>query len=251
MRIAIVTNTAWNILNFRLPLVNVLRQDGHEVFAFCPEGDEVEAIRGAGIDWRPIKNLQRRGRNPLRDLLLGYELARLYRSEKISVALHYTIKPVIFGSIAANLSGVKIINTITGLGYTFVNLSFTQELVKLLYQLALGLADHTLFHNKDDLALFLKEGLVKRRPVGIVPGSGLDLNYFGYVPLKKEDKYRVLFIGRFLKDKGISEYADAARILKVEQKQSIEFLLLGSIDEGNPAAISTETLEHWLTTGLF
>ncbi len=178
-KIAIVLNTAWNIYNFRLGLIKALQHNGSEVIAIAPP-DEYTAkiIAATNCKFIPLTSLKRKGTNPLQDLKLIGELYRIYRQEKIDIVLQYTIKPVIYGTIAAYYAKVVSINTITGLGYTFLSDGWVNKIAQQMYRFALRRADKVLFQNQDDLQLFLDKKIVKAEKCGIVHGSGVNTSHF-------------------------------------------------------------------------
>lgn len=222
---------------------------GHRVILVSPNGPERPALEAMGIEFVALSNLRRRGLNPLRDLALLLELAKIYRQHKVDWAFHFTIKPVIYGSLAARWVGVKNICTLTGLGYTFLSGKKTNSLVRKLYQMAIRKADLVLFHNPDDRALFVDDGLCSAEQSSVVGGSGIRLEDFPLSPYSEAEPGRFLFAGRLLTDKGIREYVAAARVLR-NTHPHYRFHVVGQIDEGNPAGIIREELEEWIAEGV-
>jgi glycosyltransferase involved in cell wall biosynthesis len=245
-KVAITLNTAWNIYNFRLGLMKKLRDKGYEVIAIAPEDDFVTKIEEEGFKFIPIKNLSRKGTNPINDFKLALELHRIYKREKVDLVLQYTIKPVIYGILAAKFANVKSINTLTGLGYSFLSSGLVNHFVKRLYKLSLQYATKVWFQNKDDKELFVREKLVKSGNIDIINGSGINTTYFRPSDIFKENSPLIfLFIGRLLFDKGIQEFVKAARIVK-EQGIKAEFHVVGALDTDNPSAIDKSTLDSWI-----
>ena len=176
MKIGIVSNTSFNIFNYRLGLILALQKSGHEVVAIAPIDSFTEKIISNGIKFSPIKQLTRKGTNPFGDLSLVYEFYQLYKSNDLDVVLQYTIKPNIFGTIGAKLAGVKSICTVTGLGYVFLNNGLSSKIAKLLYAFAFKRADLVVFQNKDDAQTFKEQKLLSKQNFDVFPGSGLDTN---------------------------------------------------------------------------
>ena len=197
----------------------------------------------------------RTGTNPMADLRTAWALWSLMRQIAPRMVLGYTIKPVIYGTLAAWLAGVpQRFALITGLGYAFQGdgqRSRLQALVQGLYCLALARAQRVFFQNPDDLALFQQRGILQQHtPVSVVNGSGVDLDSFAVRPLPAsalEGAVRFLFIGRLLGDKGVREYAQAARLLKRSHPQ-VQCALVGWIDS-NPNAINQAELADWMADG--
>lgn len=186
--------------------------------------------------------------NPLQDLALVGELTALYRAQGVTHALHFTIKPVIYGSLAARRAGVVNISTLTGLGYTFLSGVVNKVIVRQLYRVALVRADLVLFHNAEDRALFLRYNLCRPGNSAVVGGSGLRLSDFPLVPYTAAEPGRCLFAGRLLTDKGIREYVAAAKMVR-RRFPHFRFCVVGPFDHGNPAAISATELNGWIKSG--
>jgi len=250
LNIGIVANTAFNIYNFRLGLIKALQAEGHHVFAIAPSDNYVDLLKENKINFIEVKQLSRKGTNPIHDLKLINEFRNIYKKNKLDVVLQYTIKPNIYGTFAAKLTGTKTICTVTGLGYTFLNKSIVSKVAHRLYRLAFTFADKVLFQNSDDVKTFIDNKLVNQNKTQIVPGSGIDTDRFSpdFCTTKKEETIRFLMIGRLLKDKGVYEYVAAARNI-LQKNNKVEFHLLGEIDNQNPSAIKKEELENWIQNG--
>lgn len=250
--IGIVANAAFNIYNFRLGLIIALQKEGYKVTAIAPYDEYVTLLEENNIDFIELKQLSRKGTNPLHDLRLLNELRKIYSTNKIDIALQYTIKPNIYGTLAAQLTNTKTICTVTGLGYTFLNTSVASKVAKQLYRLAFSFANIVLFQNQDDQKIFIEEKLVAASKTKLINGSGIDTDRFSpdYCREKKQDKtIRFLMIARLLKDKGVYEYIEAAKEI-IKKDLSVEFLLLGDIDTNNPSAIKHTELEEWIASGI-
>ncbi len=246
--IAIVANSAWNLYNFRQGLIRAFLAVGYRVILVAPDGPERVALEGANRIFVPLKHLRRRSLNPFRDLALMWELCRIYQKYEISTALHFTIKPVVYGSFAARLAGTRNVSTLTGLGYSFIKGGVTTLIARILYRLALRTATKVFFHNPDDRQLFLDGGLVTAARSAVVNGSGLPLEDYPQAPYTEAVPGRFLFVGRLLADKGVREFVAAARLAKVENPR-LSFHLLGPLDPGNPAGISESELATWIEEG--
>lgn len=215
----------------------------------APDGPERRKLEATGARFIPLVNLWRKGLNPFQDMKLVMELYRIYQKEKVEGALHFTIKPTIYGSFAARRAGISNICTLTGLGYTFLSGRKTNKLVRMLYRQALGSADAVFFHNPDDLSLFLKARLTPEDKSSVVAGSGLQLSEYPYTSYEEAIPGRCLFVGRLLTDKGVREFVAAARLAKV-RNPNLTFHILGPFDPGNPAGISAGELETWTREGV-
>ena len=213
-------------------------------------GDGYEdKITDLGVRFVPLP-VNRRALNPFADLKLFWSLYRWYREERPDVVHHFTIKPVIYGSLAAYLARVpRIVNTVTGLGYVFTSetIGILRRLVEILYRVALASAHYTFFQNPDDRTLFVQRRLVDGDKAGLLPGSGVDTGHFapqGDSASTSDDHAVFLMIARLLKDKGVYEFVEAARIVKAKYPEC-EFQLLGGRDDRNPSVISAEEIDSW------
>ncbi len=240
-----------SFLNFRGPLISKIQANGWNVHVAAPNLPvDVAARLNLEVLGLTVHNIsmQRNGFNPLQDLRTLITLWHLMRSVRPDLVLGYTIKPVIYGSIAAWLAGVpKRFALVTGLGYAFQGggqRGRLKVLVKMLYTLALWRVDKVFFQNPDDQALFRQRGILRKNtPSCCVNGSGVDLNRFAVAPIP-QGQPRFLMIARLLGDKGVREYAKAAnRIRKVHP--SVRFALVGWIDT-NPNAITQAELDGWI-----
>lgn len=246
-RIVLVANTTWNIFNFRLNVIQKLVDEGHEVYVLAPV-DEYIAYKEnfPGVVHIGLSHLDRDSTNPLKDLLLVGELYRKYKKIKPSLIIHYTHKPNIFGSIAAMFAKIKSINVITGLGYSFIHKGWINTAMKALYRMVSSKAVLTVFENQDDLKLFIEEGLVDEDRAVSIKGCGVDSSY--YLPQPNgilHEATTFTFIGRLLKDKGVREFAEAAKVIKARYPKT-HFVMLGDFDQENPSTIERDQLLDWL-----
>jgi glycosyltransferase involved in cell wall biosynthesis len=256
LKILLFANTEWYLYNFRLALARALRDRGADVLLASPAGAYGPKLREEGFRWIPLP-MVRRSLNPLRELRLLAHLIRLYRAEQVDIVHHFTIKCVIYGSLAARLAGVsRRINAVTGMGYIFASRHLfallLRPVVTLLLKLALGgKTTRLIVQNSDDRSIFQESGLVSPEHIRLIPGSGVDTERFSPVTEATNEKrpFRVVFAARLLWDKGVGEYVSAAKALRV-RRLPIEFLLAGSRDPGNPGAIPEDTLSKWQDEGL-
>ena len=254
-KVLLVSRCAWTLYNFRRGQMRALQDDGDILLCGGAAGDGYEArITEMGIPFVPLP-VDRRSLNPVADIKLFWTLYRWYRRERPDVVHHFTIKPVIYGSLAARLARVpRIINTVTGLGYVFTSEAVgpLRRLVELQYRAALGAAHYTFFQNSEDRELFLNRRIVRDEKAGLLPGSGVDTTHFS--PRERLDPPRepasvvFLMIARLLKDKGLYEFVEAARLLKARYPQA-EFQLLGARDDRNPTVVAAADLDAWQHAG--
>ena len=246
------SNSAWNIYNFRLPLMRYLSEKGYRVSAAAPRDEYAEKCVEEGFDYYPFQ-MSRKGTNPLTDARTCLSLKKLYRETAPDAVCHFTIKPNIYGTIAAGACGIPSINNISGLGTVFIASTPVTGLVKKLYRYSQRRAAKVFFQNSDDRDQFVANQLVPGERTEVLPGSGIDLTRFSAVddgsrPSDVQSTCTFLLVARMLRDKGIREYVDAARIITAERVDA-RFLLLGPLDEENRSAVSARELKEWTASG--
>ncbi|RWP10332.1 MAG: glycosyltransferase family 1 protein [Mesorhizobium sp.] len=254
MKLVLLGSFAPSIVNFRGSLIKSVVAQGHVLHAAAPNiSDQVKAeLVGLGAQPSQIP-MSRSSFNPFKDIATFRSLKALFDSVKPDVIIPYTLKPVVWGTLAARASGVRrIVPMITGLGYAFTEGYEPKRLLArvvatVLYRLALARADIVLFQNADDMAQFRKSGLLPRRvPSAVINGSGVDLEHFS--PAALPEKPSFLMIARLLGDKGVREFGEAARIVKARHPEA-PIRLVGYLD-GTPNSISQAELDAILASGV-
>jgi glycosyltransferase involved in cell wall biosynthesis len=278
MKIIVWGNNTKALVLFRGPLIRRFVDLGHTVIAYAPENDPetADTLRAMGAEFRQLP-FDRTGTNVFRDLIVMLRFWCILSHEKPDILISYTIKPVIFGSLAAKLAGVRrCYSIITGLGYVFIGEGAVKRLLRLLvirlYKASISYNDTIFFLNRDDLMVFLEHGIISNsvcskmihgegvdisayvdvvegeRHVSIINGSGVDLCAYEetYFPFSKNPVF--LLIARLLKDKGIYEYVDAARIVR-NKYPVVQFWIVGPLDS-NPSAISLAEVQQWVDEGV-
>lgn len=251
IRLIICTNSSWNLINFRSGLIRAFVNSGYEVIAVAPPDEYSERIALLGCQYLPLA-MEAKGKNPITELMLFFNFVKLFKSTQPDIYLGYTIKPNIYGSIAARVCGVKVINNIAGLGISFRSRTVFTRILERFYRLALSSSNRVFFQNEDDKGHFLRLGLVSSDLADRLPGSGVDLNRFPVKPMLSFDRgrpFRFLVICRMLWSKGIGEFVEAARLLKARHTD-LEFCLLGFLNVQNPDAISHLKMDEWVTEGV-
>lgn len=248
-KILIVSNSAWNIYNFRLSLVRALRDQGCTVYAVAPT-DRYAARLAAeqGVVFVPLRHLQRKSLSVVGNLQLLFELKALYARLQPDLIIHYTIKPNIFGSLAAYWTGCASASSLEGQGYIGNNGHLLRQIVVLLYRLAFRAADRVIFLNENDQQEFLDLRLLKPEKAVLIHGPGVDTEYFKAAPKPKGNPFVFLFLGRLLGEKGIREYVEAARLCH-EKGLPVEFQILGNPDPDNPTTVTQQDIDAWIKSG--
>ncbi|WP_179338836.1 glycosyltransferase family 4 protein [Winogradskyella ludwigii] len=253
-RILLIASFAGSLIRFRGDFIKSLIANNFEVFTAAPEYTEsdTEIIKAMGAI--PIEfNLQRTGLNPLNDLKSIKELKSIMKDNKIDLVFPYTVKPVIYGSMAANSCKIPVISLITGLGYAFTGLSAKartlQRFNEILYKLSIRKNKIIVFQNKDDYQLFLDRKVIsKQQRVDFVSGSGVNLNQFTFKEKHASDKVSFLLVARLIEEKGIALYMQAAKLLKAKYPKAV-FNLIGA-PETSPSAISEDELNEMHKEGI-
>lgn len=243
-KVAIVINTSWNIYNFRMGLIKALQKEGMEVYAIAPEDDYSQRLVEEGCHFLPVPMVSS-GANPLHEAVVFRNLYNAYRTAKPDIILHYTIKPNLYGSVAAQLLGIPCINNVSGLGTAFLDNSLVSKIARRLYRVAFRFPKKVFFQNEEDQSLFLRFGLVPSGVTEVIPGSGINTSRFIPNGQHKSDEFTFLVISRLLYDKGLMEYADAVRLLK-QKGIKARFQLLGAADPGHRRGIPLQTLKDWI-----
>jgi glycosyltransferase involved in cell wall biosynthesis len=248
MRIAIVLNTSWNIYNFRMNFVRALLEEGHEVHTVAPEDEYTNLLVAAGCVHHKVR-MDSRGANPVKDSALIVELYTIYKKIRPDVILHYTIKPNVYGTLAASMLKIPVVNNVCGLGTVFLKDNLVSAVAIALYKISFRFARKVFFQNPDDLKLFVTRKLVPERAVDLVPGSGIDLGKFQPMAFRRNDTFTFLMISRLITDKGVMEYIEAVKKLRAAGMNA-RFQVLGAMDPLHKRGIKTEVIQEWIDQGI-
>ena len=262
--IAIVSNSDTNIYRFRAPIMLKLLELGVRVYAVAPPGRFVSDIESMGVEFVPW-NLNRRSLNPFLELRSLIDLVMIYRRLRPDMAQHFTVKPNVYGAIAARVAGVPLVfGGVTGLGTAFASGGTLRPVlrssVRLLYRLATALSDRMTFQTEHDARLLYGESSTEKTLV-IRGGSSVDLATYNQDSVPQADRDRikdelgigpgdlvVMMASRLLYDKGVSEYVDASRAL-YSRRSNVRFVLAGDRDPGNRDSVTSHDLEKWADEG--
>jgi glycosyltransferase involved in cell wall biosynthesis len=255
--IALISSSAQSLTNFRGPLIAALAGAGVKIWALAPDFDAGERAKMAALGAEPIDiSLDRAGMRPLRDLADLRGLTSTLRRLRPDATFAYFIKPVIYGSLAARRAGVPHrFALMAGMGYAFtpgeggggVKRALLRRVAAGLLRRGLGACEAVFFNNGDDLAQLAGAGLIDPAKGVVLGGTGVDLTHFAAAPLVTQP-LRFLMIARLLREKGVAEYAEAARIVKAAHPE-VEFHLAGDVDV-NPGALTREEVAGWQAEGL-
>jgi len=251
MKFLLISPKNRTVYNFRGDLVKRIVALGYEVVVTGPDRTDVERIEALGARFVEIP-MNKTGTSILGDLKYLRRLHGLMRMEKPDVTLGYTVKPVVYGAMAAKLAGVKNINgMVTGGGYTFtaktVKARVLGMIVRMLYRIGFACTDHVIFQNPDDREEFCARGLTKAKKCHVVNGSGVNMAHFSPRPLP--DMPTFFMLSRLLKSKGVEEYLKAAELVK-QKLPHARFCLLGKYETTMQDAVPRELVERYIAGGI-
>lgn len=238
MKIILSSNSCWNLYNFRKNLIKKLLDNNIEIYILSPEDDYSENLIKMGCKFINIK-IETNRISPIKDFLLLINYFNILKVLKPDFFFAFTIKPNIYGSLSANYLNIKVINNITGLGTVFFKKNLIQYFVIYLYKISMKKSFKIFFQNFDNLSFFKKNKIVDNNKVDTIAGSGVDLDIFKYTPLKSKNSESLIFLffGRLLWEKGIKEYSEAIKIIKIKFPK-VQFQILGSIDTNNKSSVT-------------
>lgn len=251
MKILFSSNIAWSIYSFRQGLLSQLQKDGHQIFTLAKEDAYTKKLIDLGFQFNNI-NINNNSKNPVKDLILVFKYLKIYRKIKPDIILHNAIKPNIYGTIAAGILGIPVVNNISGLGTLFIKQSFSTRIAKLLYKFSQKFATIVFFQNTTDKDLFIKSKLINPKKTRLIPGSGVDTTVFHpkYNTNQNNTTFEFLMVARLINDKGLQEYLSASKILKKKYNDKVIFSLLGPFYTSNESAIKPEELKTWQDAGI-
>lgn len=248
MKFLLISPKNRTVYNFRGNLIREIVKKGYEVIVTGPDRTDIDKIEALGARFVEIP-MNKTGTSIAGDLVYCRKLCSLMRHEKPDAVLGYTVKPVVYGSIAAKLTDIPNINCmVTGGGYTFTSTTLKAKLlgmvVRMLYRIGFYCADHVIFQNPDDLEEFCERKLTVRTKCSVVNGSGVDISAFNVAPYPQQMTFFML--SRLLKSKGVQEYLEAARMIK-ERYPSVRFCILGKYESTMQDAVEKEYIEKFIS----
>lgn len=252
-RLLFVVNVDWFFVSHRLPIAIEALEKGYEVHLACSFTDKADYLKSLGIHLHEI-TFSRSGLGMLSELRTLVSLVRLFQKLKPDILHTVTIKPVLYGGIASRLAGVPaMVSAVSGLGFVFVAETFkakiTKEIVRLLYGFAFRHQNmKVIFQNSSDRDILVGAVNLSASKVSMISGSGVDLGEYTYQPEPENCRY-IVMASRLLKEKGVFQFVNAARLLK-KKGFAFEFLLVGVPDSGNPNSVSIAELEEWKAEGV-
>lgn len=250
LKILIVSNTSWSLLNFRRGLIAYLIDAGFLVAACAPVDEYTDSLKDLVHEFYPIR-IDTHGINPFNDIRLMRDYFTILGKSRPQVCLSYTIKPNVYCTLAANALSIPCINNIAGLGQVFVTNGMVTIVAKMLYKYALRRSKKIFFQNEDDMRLFVQDRIVSKKRIERIPGSGVCVDTFrskdGRQP--KSNIIRFSLISRLLVEKGVYEYVEAARIIKKTYEHA-QFDIVGFVNGSSKRSVPLGQLEEWNAEGV-
>ncbi|MDR3258911.1 MAG: glycosyltransferase family 4 protein [Fusobacteriaceae bacterium] len=242
-KIILNAHISFALYNSRYGLMKELSEKGYEVVCVSGRDSTSDEIEKNG--WKCLNvEIDRRGKNLLHDFKLFWNYLKIYKKERPLCILHYTIKPNIYGTIAAKILNIPVINNITGLGDTF-GTSKLAMIVKILYKISFKFPKKVFFQNDDDMQIFIKNKLISKNICSRIPGSGVDIKKFDIIEIAKKDgKIIFLFLGRISNSKGVRIVNTISKEIN-KKYPNVEFWLLGAIYKEDKNHISKDELLKW------
>lgn len=231
------------IYNFRKELVERLIEEGYEVIISSPYGPKIDELINMGCVYSEI-DIERHGTNPLQDKELYKYYKKIIKKHRPDVVLTYTIKPNIYGAMAAKKYGISCIANITGLGTAFGKKGIIQKFLILLYKISFSKIYKVFFQNKEDMNFF-KEKKIALGKYGLLPGSGVNTTYFNYLDYPRSKKIKFVFISRVMKEKGIEEFLEAAEVIN-KKYPNTEFHICGFVEDEYKEKISELSKKEYI-----
>jgi len=252
LKLLFLVTEDWYFCSHRLPIAREAHTRGYEVLVATRVDLYGEHITREGFKLIPLM-MQRRSTNPIAELISIFELIGIYRRERPDIVHHVAMKPVLYGSLAARLSGVPhVVNALAGMGFVFISNQIKAQLLRPVIRAAFrlllnGVCSRLILQNQDDCAMFTGSGLVSNERIQLIRGAGVDTEMYHPVTAPAGSPVVVL-ASRMLWDKGVGEFVESAKLLH-RRGVDARFILVGDADPHNPAAISTEQLTAWHSEG--
>ncbi len=245
MKILIISNSYWNLFNFRKNLIDSILDRGDNVILVAQKDKYFEKFKNLKTKNYSAKVPSRKVAI-FKDLIYIIRLYKIISKEKPDILITFTIKPNIYVSLISRIIKIKVINNITGLGSSFLNNKLFKNFTFFLYKISISSSKIVLFQNKYDRDLFLKLNIVKIKNSDVIPGSGVNTNFFKSKNIDSLKNNVFLFSGRLLKDKGIFDYLEAALIL-LKKNKNLEFHIIGDFENNEKSSLVRKIINQYLS----
>ncbi|MCG7522717.1 glycosyltransferase family 4 protein [Ruegeria sp. Ofav3-42] len=249
MKILLLANSSFKLINFRGTLIRELVAQGHDLIAVAPRDDYTQDFEQMGVRFVDLK-MSATGTSVPAELALLARVFRIVRQHRPDAILGYTIKPNIYGALSARMLGIPFLPNVTGLGSVFDKDTLLSRVVKFLYRTAFRRCPRVFLQNPEDLATFVDNKLIAREQACLLPGSGVDLQRFPATPLPGTGKNRCFtLVARMLREKGIIEFVEAARAIAPEFPEA-RFVLLGPYGGGKAGGLDEAEINALTKDGI-
>ncbi|WP_297095245.1 glycosyltransferase family 4 protein [uncultured Draconibacterium sp.] len=243
--VAILLNTSWYIYNFRKNLIMELQRQGYKVVAIAPTDEYSSKLEALGCTFNHL-DIDSKLKNPIYDLVLLLRIRKVLAKIKPDVLLNFTIKPNVYGSLAARIQGISCVNNVAGMGTLFSDGYFSRIILKFLFKVSQYRVQTVFFQNPDDKRELTDSNIIKKRKAKLLPGSGVNLNEFPFSPMSQNENQSInfLLVARMIRTKGIAEFVEAGKLLKQKGYNNFYIRLLGEMGINNPHAISEQEMNE-------
>lgn len=238
MTIALCCNDSFAAYNFRLNFIKALINRGYKLYVICGYDEFTNKLIDEGIEVINV-NIEKTSKNIISDLKLYFEIKKVFKKIKPNLIINYTIKPHIYCTLAARKDDIKVINFIAGVGSMFLEDSILRKIIICLYRKSAKYVSKFIFINQTDFNEFKEYKIIKDENAYLVPSEGVDLNKFTYNSDISYETVSFIFVGRLVKEKGLNEYLEAARVIK-NRFLDVNFYILGPIYKKHSAV----SLQH-------
>ena len=254
MKLLFLVTEDWYFCSHRLPIARAARDAGFEVVVVTRVDTHGDTITQEGFRLIPLR-MRRRSKNPIRELAAVLEIINIYRRERPDLVHHVALKPVLYGALAARITGMPaVVNALAGLGYVFSSGQLRARIIKRFVRAAFrALLNRqnsvVLLQNPDDRRMLIESKTILPERTALIRGSGVDIQRFSPSPELDDGSVMVTLVARMLRDKGILEFVEASKLLRQRGRQ-FRAVLVGTPDPANPTSISASQLEAWQAEGL-
>lgn len=245
MKVLFVNNNLSGLVHFRLDVIRYLQEQGHEVVAVVPSSEKNKKdVEGLKLLYVPLR---RTSKNLLFDLVFFFSLVRIFLCERPQYAFLYTIKPNIYGTLAARLCRVPSSMVMAGLGYVFLQNSLFNRIARGMYRIAMKYSEKLLLLNEDDVKTIIKIGMCRPdKIIHLESGEGVNLQRFKFYD-NRSDKTKFLFVGRLVREKGVLDFVEAANEVK-RKCPELEFQIVGEPDKDSPGSLTSGEMDAITTS---
>ncbi len=249
IKIVFCANSSWYLYNFRRTTIQAFISEGYDIHCIAPEDDYSKGLKNMGVTFSSFK-FHPNSVNPFKEIMTLLDLIKIYLKIRQDYTFNFTPKINIYSSLAAQLVNSKIVNNISGLGSAFLKNSIFSFFITILYRISNIKVKKIFFQNKRDMNLFLEKNIIQNSKCDLINGSGVDLDEFYFSEMTNDNTTRFILMCRLIKEKGVYLFAEAAKQLKKEFPESLEFVISGFIDNQKKDAVTLSEINKWEEDGI-